>query len=65
MHLISVFSASTGMRVFDDDAGSVVDLDPLLDGAPKPDDAAAYWLDLIEQLKEMQGAEYVEELLNG
>eukprot|EP00939_MAST-03C_sp_MAST-3C-sp1_P000957 g957.t1 len=53
-----------GLRVWNPTTDTYEEVSPLLEGAPKgEDEKKAFWLDLLESLKEEHGAEYIEKLL--
>eukprot|EP00930_Biecheleria_cincta_P099136 TRINITY_DN90781_c0_g1_i1.p1 TRINITY_DN90781_c0_g1~~TRINITY_DN90781_c0_g1_i1.p1 ORF type:complete len:522 (+),score=110.83 TRINITY_DN90781_c0_g1_i1:46-1566(+) len=73
-HLFKVKCAKTGrvvniphpvaeLRIWNAAESKHVMLDPLLKGAPAEEDKETCWEEILKSLKELRGAEYIEELL--
>ncbi len=51
------------LRIYNAGKGDYDEIDPLLTGAPDDASAKKYWDDLIAELKEKNGEEYMNKIL--
>lgn len=51
------------LRIYNAGKGDYDEIDPLLTGAPSDAEAKAYWDNLIKELKEKNGEEYMNKIL--
>jgi len=53
------------LRVWNASESKYDDLSPALEGAPSEEEKEAWWADMLKELKEVRGEEYIDGLLAG
>ena len=54
-----------GLRIWDHKQGDYKQVRKHMEGAPKPEEAAKYWADMIKKLKETRGSKLIDDILAG